>query len=370
MQLAVSLLGYAPASFPWQADYAAALVPRLIERASFMGGRVCLLVTPLGRSHWEAQARAGAELAEVAGLDERKRRRFYAERYILPGMLRELGVDRVFAPLGGALLHPPEHEGARPRYVYRLQSLAYLNEPWRYSLLEQMFYSSVIPPSCRSADAVLTDHEALADDAARRGLAPRPRFRAVHPGVTFAEADASLPAGLEPGRYLFAAGDDATGALARRLTAICEHALLPPGWERARVVWCGRQLAGEPPRLGERVLWLPDCPAGQYRALLGHCAVALCLSDSESGLVPLRQALALGKPALAADTPAARSIALDSAHFASAQHSAEPASALASLLGSPELRAQLSSRALERARFFDWDNAAQAVLGLLAAALP
>lgn len=367
MHLAVNLLGYAPAALPWQADYCAALLPRLIQKLFEQAApaRVSLFVTPLGQAHWQSLAGRGVEIVEVAGLDERKRRRFYAERYVLPGRLREGAADVVFAPLGGALLHPPEHEGARPRYIYRLQSLAYLNEPWRFSLLEQMFYSSIIPPSCRAADAVLTDNEALAADAARHGLAPRQRFRAVHPGVTFAEADASLPEGLEPGRYLFAAGDDATGALARRLSALCEHALLPAGWEAVPVVWCGRQLASDPPRLPERVRQLDDCPAGPYRALLENCAIALCLSDSDSGLVPLRQALALGRAVIAADSEAGRAVAGEAACFVSPQHSAEAASALASLLGSPASRAEMAARAKERAPVFSWDAAAQAVLELL-----
>ena len=102
MHLAISLLGYAPPARPWHGDYCAGIVPALLKLPEIE--RAMLLVTPYGHRHWQHLADERVQLVIVEGLDERKRRRFYAERYVLPAMLRSLAPDAVFAPLGGSLL--------------------------------------------------------------------------------------------------------------------------------------------------------------------------------------------------------------------------------------------------------------------------
>ena len=84
MHLAVSLLGYAPPARPWHGDYCAGILPPLLAQPEVT--QTTLLVTPYGYRHWRHLASERVALLQVEGLDERKRRRFYAERYILPGM--------------------------------------------------------------------------------------------------------------------------------------------------------------------------------------------------------------------------------------------------------------------------------------------
>jgi len=356
LHLAINLLGYAPPPCPWQLDYSAALVPRLLARPEFE--RVSLLASPFGAEHWRSLATGHCSLLEVSGLDERKRRRFHAERLVLPRMLRELGADCVFAPLGGSMLHPSAHDGGVPvRYVYRLPSLAYQLEPWRFSLLEQMFYSSTIPASCRAADLVIVDHPEMARAASDFGIAPSARIATVQPASDPPpqSADAPLPSGLPPGRYVLAAGDDPGGALERRLAELIAQTQLPRGWEDLRFVWCGRRSSESPAADNPRLTIHPTLEPAQYWALLRNCTLLLCLGSGESGLPPLRQALALGCPVLAVETPAHQSIAQQGAQYCALRGLASAASALAVLLADGVLREELGQRALARGRQLSWE---------------
>jgi hypothetical protein len=357
LHLAVNLLGYAPPPSPWQLDYSAALLPHLLAQPQFT--RVSLLVTPFGAEHWRRYGSDRCAIIEVSGLDERKRRRFHAERYVLPRMLHELEAAAVFAPLGGSMLHPRQESGHSVRYVYRLPSLAYQLEPWRFSLLEQMFYSSTIPASCRAADLVIVDHPEMARAAAEVGIAPSSHISTVQPAALLppAPASAELPAGLASGRFVLAAGDDPGGALERRLSELIAQMQLPRGWEDLRFVWCGRRSAESAGTAHPRLEIFESLEPPQYWALLRHCTLLLCLGSGESGLPPLRQALALGRPVLAVETPVQQAIAGQGAAYCALRGLASAASALANLLGDSELRAELAKKSLARGAEFSWQGA-------------
>jgi glycosyltransferase involved in cell wall biosynthesis len=312
----------------------------------------------------------------VEGLDERKRRRFYAERYILPGMLRELAPDAVFAPLGGSLLQAavagtaarPTGQAARPtRYVYRLASLAYLQEAERFSPLEQLFYGKTIPASCRSADRVLVDHSALADSAADRGLAGRRALTVVAPG--YAPAGQAAAADRHDGqshqadqRSILLLGGDDDVQLPKLWSGLTAHARLPRGWADATYVCLSRQAGSVS---GPRLLAVEDAPAESYARFLSSASAALCLSASDSALPSLRHALACGLPVLAADTPALRAVAGDAALYVPPYELADTASALAVLLADDNLRTELGSKAQQLAGERTWQNAAQQIATLL-----
>ncbi|MDQ3022806.1 MAG: hypothetical protein M3R04_00245 [bacterium] len=366
MHLAISLLGYAPPARPWHGDYCAGILPSLL--ADPQVERATLLVTPYGRRQWQHLAAESITLQLVEGLDERKRRRFYAERYILPHMLRDLAPDAVFAPLGGALLHPGM------RYVYRLASLGYLQEPEHFSVLEQLFYGKTIPASCRSADLIVVDHSALADVAVNRGMTGKDRLRVVAAGfelpggngVTAGENAAKTTGdgahATMTGKYILCLGGDDDHLLPRLLSGLLAHTRLPRGWEDLTFVCLGRQAGSVH---GPRLLAIEDAPQSVYASLLQGASAALCLSPGESSLPALRHALGAGLPTIAADTPALRAVAGAGALYVAPHELTETASALAVLLGDQRQRADLSAEALQRSSTTTWLAAARQVLELL-----
>jgi hypothetical protein len=356
MHLAVSLLGYAPPARPWHGDYCAGILPPLLARKEVT--RTTLLVTPYGFRHWQHFAGERVQLQQVDGLDERKRRRFYAERYILPGMLRELKPDAVFAPLGGSMLQP----GAC--YVYRLASLAYLLEPERFSLLEQLFYGKTIPASCRAADCVVVDYAALATASADRAIAGKDKVAVVPAGYeavqrTPAAASASIPVS---GRYVVLLGGDEDPQLPRLLSGIAQHSRLPRGWEDTTFVCLTRQASDV---TGPRLLAIEEAPHNVYRDLLAGAKLALCLGTGDSSHAGLRHALAAGLPVIAADTAAARDIAGEAAVFVPPYELAETASTLAVLLADDSQRSELGSKAVALSTAHGWEHAAEKIAALL-----
>jgi hypothetical protein len=370
MHLAVSLLGYAPPARPWHGDYCAGILPPLLARAEVT--RATLLVTPYGYRHWQHLASDCVKLQRVEGLDERKRRRFYAERYILPAMLRDLRPDAVFAPLGGALLQPAA------RYVYRLASLAYLQEPERFSLLEQLFYGKTIPASCRVADCVVVDYPALATVAADRALVAKERIAVVASGYAPVQRVGATHASTENrsgssttgdarvaptiGRYVVLLGGDDDPQLPKMLSGLTAHARLPRGWEDTTFVCLTRQAGAV---TGPRVLAIEEAPPGVYRDLLAGAQLALCLTAGDSGLAGLRHALAAGLPVIAADTPATRDIAGDSAVYVPPYELAETASVLAVLLADETQRSELAEQSTRLGQGRGWDEAAQQIAAIL-----
>jgi glycosyltransferase involved in cell wall biosynthesis len=375
MHLAVSLLGYAPPVRPWQGDYCAGILPALLKDPGL--SQATLLVTPYGRQHWTHLESERIRLRLVEGLDERKRRRFYAERYILPGMLRELSPDAVFAPLGGALLQP------NTRYIYRLASLAFLEEPERFSMLEQLFYGKTIPASCKAADAVVVDHEVLAGSVASRGITSRDRVHMIEPGADgppaapesadAAKAEADLDESGErtaeqPGRatisgkYVVCFAGETDVQLPRLLSGLLQHARLPRDWDYATFICLGR-LAGQV--RGPRLLAVEDAPAEVYWSLLHGAAAALSLSTSDSAVTSVRHAQSEGLPLIVADTPVARAVAGEAAVYVPPYELADTASALAVLLGDEPQRRELSESARRRSNKHTWPQTAGRLMELL-----
>jgi len=360
MHVAVSLLGYAPPARPWLGDYCAGVLPPLLAAPQIE--RATLLVTPFGYRYWQALASERVQLRLVEGLDERKRRRFYAERYILPHMLRELQPDAVFAPLGGSLIQP------EARYIYRLATLAYLQEPEHFSLLEQLFYGKTIPASCKVADVIAVDHAALGEAAAERNLASRDRIHIAPPGYALpwqAAGGATTTAGggpLPPARYVLLLAGEENAQLTRLLSGLLTHTRLPRGWEETTFVCLGRQ-AGEVS--GPRLLAIEEAPAEVYQQLLSGAALALCLDSSDAALPALWQTLGAGLPVIAVDTPASRSIGGGAAIYVPPNELTETASALAVLLADDKQRSELGNKAGELAQTNTWKAAAQHVLEVL-----
>ncbi|HEY2596691.1 MAG TPA: glycosyltransferase [Chloroflexota bacterium] len=113
-------------------------------------------------------------------------------------------------------------------------------------------------------------------------------------------------------------------------------------------------------RLGvlDRVCFTGDVPNARIPELIRQSRVLVFPTWCESFGLPLAEALAMGAPAIAADIPACREVGGDAAGYYATGDSHSMADRIGELLASPDDADDVSERARERGRVFQWrDNA-------------
>jgi glycosyltransferase involved in cell wall biosynthesis len=88
-------------------------------------------------------------------------------------------------------------------------------------------------------------------------------------------------------------------------------------------------------------------------------------SNVEAFPIPLTEAMACGTPIVTSDANGLKEIVGDAALLVNPRHPDEIAQAVEQVLSDPDLRNTLSSRALERAKMFRWENCARETLDIL-----
>lgn len=104
---------------------------------------------------------------------------------------------------------------------------------------------------------------------------------------------------------------------------------------------------------------------GDLPALYSLADLFLYASNLEAFPIPLTEAMACGTPIVTSDANGLREIAGDAAYYVDPTRPEAIASGVRAVLDDPELRTDLSRRALERSRCFSWERCGRETLELL-----
>lgn len=267
--------------------------------------------------------------------------------------------------------------------VVTVHDLIHLRRPEQLSnRLAGLYARAMLARAARRARRLLTVSRATADDLVSILGADPGRIEVIPNGVDpafFADPGpagirAALgPLGLEPPYLLFLGNPKPHKNVGRLLAAFArlDPVATPP------LVLAGARpaeraaLAEEVRRagLGGRVVCLGHLPAGALPALYRGAALFLFPSLAEGFGLPVLEAMAAGTPVVASAIPALRELAGGCAELVDPLSEAAIAEGIARLLGDGERRAELSARARERARQFDWEATARRTAATYAAAL-
>ncbi|HEV8578356.1 MAG TPA: glycosyltransferase family 1 protein [Thermoanaerobaculia bacterium] len=283
-------------------------------------------------------------------------------RRLAPLLVAADGNDVLFAP---NYLFPPLFRFAHGARVATVHDLGVRKVPWAVrpdagealrDRLERTFFE---------ADQLLTPSEAVRQELIEIGVRPD-GVRAIHHGTGLvAEAGPGTPPAETPPRYALHVGTveprkNVPTLLAAWQRLRARRADPPPlvlcggfGWKAAAV----RSEIAEAEREGW-VVHLGYVGAAELAALYRGAELVALPSFYEGFGLPAIEALAAGTPLVASDLPVLREVAGDAALYAPPDRPDLWAERIAALLADPGLRQRLTRRGLERARLFDWRQAA------------
>jgi alpha-1,3-rhamnosyl/mannosyltransferase len=244
-----------------------------------------------------------------------------------------------------------------------------------YDLIPLCFRSQYLEGAARAAQArayrrflrrlafarlVLTPSQETADDVTRLVGVDPGRVRVVPLGTPAAAAPSgpapSTPyvlysGGLEPHKNAELAVDAIARAPGGTRLVMCGP------WSRRRQERLRRRAVGQ--RAADRVEWLGFVAPGRLAALRAGALAALVPSRKEGFGFPALEAMAVGVPVLAADTPALREVGGDAVRYLPAGEPRAWGEAIGRLADDPAERQEMSSRGRERAAGFTWEATAR-----------
>ncbi len=333
----------------------------LLERLTAGGPGWLLLGDPevLARHPWSA--RAGVEVVA-------HRAPFYGLRQQrLPAAARARAPDLLWVPHYNIPL-----AWRRGQLLVTVHDLAHLALPEVFGRGPKRLYARVTFATVRRrADGILFDSRFSREEFQRLVGTPRGAGRVVYPGVEpdWFEGQKETPAAAAAERrpyFVFVGNVKPHKNLGRLLEAFARvageipHDLVVAG-RREGFLTADPEAAREAEALGERVRFAGFVPAAELRRLVA-AADALVLPSLYEGFgLPALEAMACGRPVLAARAGALPEVCGEVALYCDPHDAGDIAAALRRIAGDAELRAVLSRRGPEQARRFSWDVAADAV---------
>ncbi|HUE68333.1 MAG TPA: glycosyltransferase family 1 protein [Candidatus Acidoferrum sp.] len=273
---------------------------------------------------------------------------------------------------------PPFRRAGAPPAVLFVHDLAFrlrsAEVPWQ----QRLYLRTVLPPSLRTAAAVLVPSETTRDDLVRlypnHGL--QAKVHVIPEGLRPAVDPGPLPDGLEPGFILAVGTVEPRKNYARLLAAYRQlrGRALPiiingrpgvpqlviagrPGWAYGDTL---RRIQAEP---GVRYLGHVDEPT--LESLYRSASVLALPSLYEGFGLPLLEAMAHGVPAVVGAAGALPELALGAALSIDAEDPIAIAGALERLLADESLRSKLGGEGRRRARSYTWASAAERTLDVM-----
>lgn len=283
-----------------------------------------------------------------------------------------LGLETL--PMRLDLLHSPDFIPPLNRFqraLITVHDLTFLHYPHTLTTESRRYYNDQIAAAVSRAQHILTDSDASRDDIIRLlGVAPQKVTR-VYLGVDAAYRPLP-PAEVAPvlarhgldRAYLLAVGTieprknlaglfEAYARLRDSGLALPDLVLVgAPGWLVEQI-----EEAAERLRLGERLRWLGQVPAGDLPALYNGAALLCTPSFYEGFGLPPLEAMACGTPAIVARRGSLIEIAGDAALLIDPDDSEDLAGAIRRVLEDQTLVAGMRARGLAWVRRFNWADA-------------
>jgi len=262
--------------------------------------------------------------------------------------------------------------------VVTVHDVIQLVMPEYRALARQQVYFGLVTRALRRATAVITVSECSRQDVIRTVGVPPERVYVVENAIDERLRPERNPArvaavraryGLGERFVLYLGANDLRKNLNRLIRA---YSALPEALrETHQLVIAGRQwphdhpLYPDPHRvvqelgLGKQVIFTGGIPEEEKATLLSAATVFAFPSVYEGFGLPVVEAMACGTPVLTANSSSLPEVAGDAALLVDPLSVEAIADGLAELLDSPERRAELAERGIERARQFRWDRVAE-----------
>jgi glycosyltransferase involved in cell wall biosynthesis len=284
------------------------------------------------------------------------------EQAVLPGLVRRSGADVLFAPGYTAPLR------CSVPTVVAIHDVSFWAHPGWFASREGLRRRWLTRWSAARAARVVTISEFSKAEIVRHLGLTAARVEVTYPGVT----EPVRPQSSEPSPMVLYVGSLFTRRhIPELIDAFGRVARHRPG-TRLEIVGDNRTTPRiDPPALAERAGVGDRCRIRSYVAdaelagLYGTAGVFVFLSDYEGfGLTPL-EALAAGVPVLVLDTPVAREVYGEAAHFLPSPDPARVAAAIEQLLGDTAERARILAAAPDVLSRYSWPSCARRTLSVL-----
>lgn len=296
------------------------------------------------------------------------------EKFWLPVLLRRLKIDVFFCPGGTVGAKAPAGcktvtmsrnmlpFDVRQRKKYPLGYDRFRNWALSKTLLGSMLKADLVIFISNYAETVIKD---LARGALKRTVVIyhgiNPHFR-IEPGK-----ELPRPSWVPPDGYLlYVSTLDVYKAQIEVIQAYAvlktkrqtREKLLLVGFENA---WYGKRVRAEIARLGleQEVIVVGSIPYDQLPAVYQHAAINIYASETENCPNILLEALAAGRPIVSSNRPPMPEFGGDAVVYFDPSAPLELADAILSVIDDPVRQAQLSARAYEQSRLYDWNKSAQ-----------
>jgi glycosyltransferase involved in cell wall biosynthesis len=374
VRVGVNLLWLVPGDVGGSEDYALSLV-RAVARSDEID-LVVFCQPALRRAYPELDGLA--TVVEGPGQGQKLRfLRLFWENSWLPLRARQLRLD-VVHHLGGTLplVGTGSTAGRSARTVLTVYDLQPLVHPERFRRAKRLWLRAVLPRSARQARVVLTLSEHVRQQVLRHLGTPAHRVLVAPPGVAEARETASGAAAAARERYGLAGPlllypaisyphknhDVLVRALPAVLARHPDATLVCTG----RPGPCDDHVDGLAAELGvgHAVRRLGRIPRSDLDALFEAAAALVFPSIHEGFGLPLLEAMARGRPILAADASAIPEIVGTNGLLLPADDAEAWADAVVELLGNPADAAALADASERGAKRFTWDETTPALVAL------
>jgi alpha-1,3-rhamnosyl/mannosyltransferase len=369
VRVGINLLWLVPGDVGGSEDYALALVRELAQADEI--DLVVFCQPALRRAYPDLDA--VATVVPGPGRCQVRSLRLLWENTWLPWQARRRGID-VVHHLGGTLPFVGANGAMTPVLtVYDLQPLVH---PERFRWVKRLWMRAVLPRSARRAHMVLTLSEHVRQQVVSHLGTPCDRVRVSPPGVGETSSAAGSAAAETLARY------DLTGpfllypaisyphknhdVLVRAMPAVVEQhpdAVLVctgrPGPNDEHIDELAASLG-----VGRTVRRLGRIPRVDLDALFDTAAGLVFPSTHEGFGLPLLEAMARGRPILAADASAIPEIVGANGLLLGPDDPAAWSDAIVELLGNPAEQEALSDASERGAKRFSWDETTPAMIAL------